>query len=114
MYQAPPTPRAYRAPWIHLTHLLLLTLPSLAALTGCKALGWIKTTIEPGLGPKGELNVGGNVGGGGDSVALWLAIGALTLSPILGGLFYPMILRPLRRWLENTNGRNRPIQDPKT
>ncbi|KKK80867.1 hypothetical protein LCGC14_2819180 [marine sediment metagenome] len=68
-------------------------LPALLTLVSSCAL------LSPEISPKMDATATvGNVGGGGDSVALWLAIGALGAIP----LSYPA-----QRWLRlRKNGKN--------
>lgn len=80
------------------TSLLLLALSSCAAIP-------IKAPIEAMLGYKGGDREVGSIGGGGDSVALWLAILGLIVTPILGAILYKYGFRPFRLWRErNGNG----------
>lgn len=83
-----------------------------APLASIEAVVGVKSTetndISTSVG--GDMNVGGDstggsvIGGGGDSVALWLAILALAAQPItavVGALLYQYMLRPRRIRKEN-------------
>lgn len=54
----------------------------------------------------GDIDVGDiDVGGGGDSIALWMAILGLIVTPVLGAVLYKYGFRPFRLWRErNGNG----------
>ncbi len=86
---------------VRISKTLLLTL----VLSSCAALS--KSPIEGTVGFRGgdrDVDVG-SVGGGGDSVALWLAILGLIVTPVLGAVLYKYGFRPLRIWREkNGNG----------
>jgi hypothetical protein len=75
-----------------LTALLLVTLSSCAAVEK----GAVKVTPEVLLGILQNMDIGA-IGGEGDSVALWLAIGAITLVPFA----YPL----QRRWRRRREGK---------
>ncbi len=83
---------------------LLLTL----VLSSCAAVPItvpIEAPIEATVGFRGGDQEIGSVGGGGDSIALWLAIIGLVVTPVLGAGLYKYAFRPLRIWKEkNGNG----------
>lgn len=88
----------------------------LLCLTGCLELGCAvveKPEVEVGVTAeisaalasfRKEMNVG-DIGGGGDSIALWLAITALAVSSVMGavggGKIYEHVFRPRRIKREN-------------
>ena len=80
--------------WLLLS--LCLLLGSACRVDPMTQTGWFKKTAT----------TVGNVGGGGDSVALWMAIISLFLLPVTavaGALVYQHILRPRRIVKENGN-----------
>lgn len=84
---------------------ILLTL----ALGSCAALS--KSPVEATVGYRGGDREIGSVGGDGDSIALWLAILGLVITPILGAFLYKYVFRPVRIWRENGNMQTKKNQE---
>lgn len=86
--------------WVHLGQMILLTL----VLSSCAAIP-ITAPIEATLGYRGGDREIGSIGGDGDTIALWLAILGLVITPLLGASVYKYVFRPFRMWRErNGNG----------
>lgn len=91
--------------WAHRIKTLVLTL----VLSSCATIP-ITAPIEAMVGYRGGDREVGSIGGGGDSVALWLAILGLIVTPFLGAILYKYGFRPFRLWREkngNGNGNGR-------
>lgn len=85
---------------VRIAKMILLIL----VLSNCAAIP-ITAPVEATLGYRGGDREVGSIGGGGDSVALWLAIVGLIVTPVLGAVLYKYGFRPFRLWREkNGNG----------